>query len=117
MEHDVFFYRKYTSLDQDQFTISSACHPSYFHRLAFVIQEDRVDALGGGGQDLGYGGINNSLAVEFDTYYNPGEIDPYENHVSVHTRGWRHPNSPNHTYSLGHTNRVPDLTDGEIRIR
>ena len=28
-----------------------------------------------------------------------------------HTRGWRHPNSANHSYALAHTASVPDLTD------
>ena len=41
----------------------------------------------------GYTGIANSIAVEFDTYYNAELLEPYENHVSVHTRGWRHANS------------------------
>lgn len=35
---------------------------------------------------LGYDGISNMLAVEFDTYYNPDLSEPYENHVSVQTR-------------------------------
>lgn len=42
--------------------------------------------------------IDNSLAVEFDSYHNFEQLEPYENHVSVHTRGWRQPNSANHTY-------------------
>lgn len=37
-------------------------------------------------QGLGYAGISNTLAVEFDTYYNPEMLEPYENHVSVQTR-------------------------------
>lgn len=41
--------------------------------------------------------IDNSLAVEFDSYHNFEQLEPYENHVSVHTRGWRQPNSANHT--------------------
>jgi hypothetical protein len=85
--------------------------------FAFVIQGEGLNALGNNGKALGYGGINNSLAVEFDTYFNNEENDPYENHISVQTRGWRYPNSENHLYSLGHTNNVPDLTDGTIRIR
>ena len=91
--------------------------PIHFFRFAFVVQNDEPYAIGGDGKHLGYGGIQNSLAVEFDTYYNFEELEPYENHVSVHTRGWRYPNSANHTFSLGHTNIVPDLTNGIIRIR
>jgi hypothetical protein len=40
--------------------------------------------------------IENSLAVEFDTYHNFELMEPYENHISVQTRGWRQPNSANH---------------------
>ena len=40
--------------------------------------------------------IANSLAVEFDTYHNFEEIEPYENHISVQTRGWLDRNSANH---------------------
>lgn len=39
-----------------------------------------------GHQGLGYAGISNMLAVEFDTYYNAEMLEPYENHVSVQTR-------------------------------
>ena len=88
-----------------------------FLRLAFVFQADNQNVLGRNGSSLGYDGIQNGIAVEFDTYYNYEEIDPYENHVSVHTRGWRHPLSSNHTFSLGSSNAIPDLTDGPIHIR
>lgn len=35
---------------------------------------------------MGYAGISNMLAVEFDTFYNPDLVEPYENHVSIQTR-------------------------------
>ena len=85
--------------------------------FAFVLQSSAKTAIGNSGQGLGYGGIVNSLAVEFDTYFNADLLEPYENHVSVHTRGWREDNSPEQTYSLGQTNEVPDLSDGEIEVR
>ena len=85
--------------------------------MAFVIQGEGLNALGRNGKGMGYGGINNSLAIEFDTYFNHEDNDPYENHVSIHTRGWRNPNNENHVYSLGHSNDVPDLTDGIMNIR
>ena len=68
--------------------------------FAFVIQNDNIEALGTGGKGIGYEGIRNSIAVEFDTYYNYENLDSYENHISVQTRGWRYPNHSNHSYSL-----------------
>jgi len=97
--------------------VNTNCRARGADGFAFVIQEDGVQALGEAGESLGYGGITNSLAVEFDTYYNPELLEPYENHISVHTRGHRHPNSPDQTYSLGHTNEVRDLTEGIIEVR
>lgn len=43
-------------------------------------------------QGMGYAGISNLLAVEFDTHYNPDLHEPYENHVSVQTRYKREAN-------------------------
>eukprot|EP00949_MAST-11_sp_MAST-11-sp1_P003824 g3824.t1 len=81
--------------------------------LAFVVQTQSELALGAAGMHMGYGGIENCLAVEFDTRFSYELYDPYENHVAVLSRGWRHRNSANHTYSFGMTTAVPDLTDGE----
>jgi hypothetical protein len=81
-------------------------------------------ALGGGRNGLGYSGIPNSLAVEFDTVQNPPadfalgtKGDPNENHVSVHTRGTE-PNSANTDFSLGFTSQttpaIPLFADGRV---
>ena len=85
--------------------------------LAFVIQNHQSRALGNEGFSLGYGGIPNSLAIEFDTYYNYEMGDLYENHVSIQSRGSHEPNESNHTFSLAHTASIPDLTDGVIKAR
>lgn len=77
--------------------------------FAFVVHNDRDDALGAEGAGLGYDGIPNSLAVEFDTFFNHDRDDPYENHVSIQTNGFRKPNTAHHEASLGSTTRVPDL--------
>lgn len=60
--------------------------------FAFVIQAMDTDVLGGGGYSLGYGGIQNSLAVEFDSFSNDDKQvedinDPDGNHVAVQSRG------------------------------
>jgi hypothetical protein len=87
--------------------------------FAFVIQNDNALALGASGGFIGYSegfdnpGITNSVAVEFDTFYNPAFGDPDSNHISVHTRG-ANPNSAFHTFSLGSTSAIPDLTDGQV---
>jgi uncharacterized repeat protein (TIGR01451 family) len=83
--------------------------------LAFVIQNappplegpntGGLNALGQGGGAIGYDGIPNSLAVEFDTYQNAGpgpNNDPNANHVGVQSCG-TNPNSADHhaTYNVG----------------
>ena len=61
--------------------------------FAFVVHNMGSTELGNSGMGLGYDAINNSLAVEFDTFFNAENGDQYENAVSVHTRGSRYPNS------------------------
>ena len=91
--------------------------------LAFVIQNSSAGALGAPGGAMGYGGIFNSVAVEFDTWQNlvsdfsPTFLlgDPNDNHLSVHTRGTL-PNSFDEGFSLGSTTLIPNLSDGSIHI-
>ena len=85
--------------------------------FAFVIQSQSETALGLPGKGLGYEGINNSLAVEFDTFFNYDNLDAYENHISVQTKGWRQPNEANHSFSLASSVRAPDLTNGIHKAR
>ncbi|APR87597.1 PE-PGRS family protein [Minicystis rosea] len=49
--------------------------------LVFVIQSNNNNALGANGGDLGYGGIGQSVGIEFDTYQNGW--DPSANHVAL----------------------------------
>jgi hypothetical protein len=60
-------------------------------------------ALGDGGGCMGYGGIDNSLALEFDTYNNGSGIDPddlggssNDNHIALQDCGAGLLNSPVH---------------------
>ena len=78
--------------------------------FAFVIQHDGLGALGASGGAMGYD-IDNSVAVEFDTYQNLDLGDPNNNHISVQTRG-NDTNSPYTSCSLGLVNSPVNLSDG-----
>ena len=80
--------------------------------FAFVIQNDAVDAMGGGGGGLGYKNIPNSLALEFDTFQN-GSSDPNNNHVSVQTLGTA-ANSNDTANSVGYVTPSFDINDGNV---
>lgn len=82
--------------------------------MAFVVQNSSPSALGTGGGWMGYGGISNSLAVEFDTHVNTGFYDPNNNHVGVQSCGIS-ANTPDHgtTCNLGlRANPPVTLSDG-----
>jgi len=97
--------------------IHTDCRSRGADGFAFVLQSSGKQAIGNTGRELGYGGIANSLAVEFDTYFNADLLEMYENHISVHTKGWRSENSAHQSYSLGQTSEIPDLSDREIEAR
>lgn len=54
--------------------------------FVFTIQSVSSDA-GGSGGGIGYSGIDSSVGVEFDTYYNYSMSDPQENHIAIDTNG------------------------------
>ncbi len=75
--------------------------------LAFVIQNYGNTQVGRGAGGLGYMNIYNSLAVEFDSYWNaPWYGDPDGNHISVQSRGMDF-NVPHHKCTDGALT-VPD---------
>ena len=63
--------------------------PDFADGLAFVIQNDPSGsgALGLCCGQIGYGGMTNSLAIEFDTFLNAGWNDPNANHIGVQSCG------------------------------
>lgn len=84
--------------------------------FAFVIQADRVTAVGDWGGNLGYNGIRRSLAVEFDMIWNSDLYDPNGNHVSIQTR-YGQANSANHDkpISIGYSNSLTvNLSDSSL---
>lgn len=84
--------------------------------VALVVQNQAPSPLGQPGQGIGYEGIQNAVAVEFDAYLNAAFSDPAGSHVAVqsskHTaiKPWhRMP------YLLGMTYNIPMLkSDGTI---
>jgi hypothetical protein len=82
--------------------------------LVFVIQNMSQDAVGTQGVGIGYQGMTSSLAVEFDTWLNPGGLDPSSNHVSVHTNGLGANNADEPGYSIGAADIPGDLYDNQV---
>jgi hypothetical protein len=78
--------------------------------FAFLIQNDGRCAIGSGGYGLGYDGIRNSLAVEFDLAQNQLQEDPNHPHIGMHTRG-NEPNSTNEQASVVPPVATTSLTD------
>ena len=67
--------------------------------------------------NLGYHGVSNSIAVEFDTFQNPELNDPSGDHVSIHTRG-TNANSASELYSLASSTAFAGfLRDGTRTVR
>lgn len=99
---------------QFQFNGQGGISPPGADGIAFVIQvvNDSVISASNGGS-IGYSGITNSLAIEFDTWPNGEAADPNGNHISIHTRGLL-ANSPHHSYSLGSTTVIPNLKNQSI---
>jgi hypothetical protein len=86
--------------------------------FAFVLQNGSAAPLGGAGCELGYHGLVDSLAVEFDTFSNgscsvANVNDPAGLHVSVHTGG-PGANSVVETFSIASSTTVPDFADGNV---
>jgi hypothetical protein len=82
--------------------------------LAFLIQNSGLAALGMDGGSLGYAGIADSLAVEFDTFLNTTNYDPNNNHIGIQSCGIA-PNTADH--GTCHLGLQPDpgvtLSDGK----
>ncbi len=55
--------------------------------FAVINTSNGLNALGGSGGDLGYEGISNSFAIEFDTYENSSFNDPSKDHIGIDTNG------------------------------
>ena len=85
--------------------------------FAFVVHgdQDRLDTIGDGANQMGYGGIENSIAIEFDTWYNPDMGDLFSDHISVHSSGPLSGNHAGETSQLG-VAKLHSLADGKEHL-
>ncbi|MCU0864133.1 MAG: IPT/TIG domain-containing protein [Planctomycetes bacterium] len=90
--------------------------------LAFVLHSDPAGnaAIGGTAWGLGYGrgangaaGIQQSLAIELDTYRDLFLADTSANELSIHTRG-PNGNDENEALSIGRATPAQSLADGAL---
>ncbi|CAM9964606.1 unnamed protein product, partial [Pylaiella littoralis] len=99
--------------------LHSTCSVRGGDGLAFVLHRDprEAEAVGGVGADMGYGGLRDSLAVELDHRYNPGEgsSDLVYDHVGVHSAGRGSNNSALDLAELAPA-AVWDLADGQHHL-
>ncbi len=75
--------------------------------IAVVIQGGPMPVLGGA---IGFDGVTNCLAVEYDTFLNTTHGDLNDNHISVHSRGIL-ANTKYESNSLGWTTNIANLSD------
>merc|ERR1711935_49615 len=78
---------------------------------------DSLATIGRGGDGLGYDGLTNTIALEFDTWYDKHLGDLYDNHISLQARGPVTENSVKHKYSLAQTVEVPELTEESHTVK
>ncbi|RLJ69167.1 hypothetical protein CLV86_0562, partial [Lacinutrix venerupis] len=55
--------------------------------IVFALKTSANAEVGIGGGGLGYGGIDNSMAIEFDTWQNNDRNDPFSDHVAIISNG------------------------------
>lgn len=113
-------HSKECSIHRDQY-FSQFHHRSCSVRgadgFAFVIHYDHngtENSIGGVGGNLGYGGMKNSLAIQFDIWQNPGLDKIGVDHVSVQSRGVL-PNDPYEPGLLGLPRSTP-IGDGAVHL-
>jgi hypothetical protein len=94
----------FTTTFRFQITPASSGPNSIGDGFAFVIQAASTGnaTLGtaGMGGYIGYFGIQNSIAIEFDTYDNSQFDDPAGDHIGIQSRGTA-PNTTDHTPAVG----------------
>lgn len=83
--------------------------------IALVIQNSNPYALGWSGGGIGYDGIKNSIAIEFDTFSNDSTqlenlFDPNGNHIAVQSNGANENTSKHlHNIKLALNDNIPKI--------
>lgn len=73
--------------------------------MTFTFQNSCL-TVGGGAQGLGAGAISPSVNIEFDTYYNSGRNDPFDDHIAFFRDG---------DLTHGSTNQLPNSVGPNTR--
>ncbi|MCK5740581.1 MAG: T9SS type A sorting domain-containing protein, partial [Chlorobi bacterium] len=89
--------------------------------IAFVVQNSDPNAIGKSGGNIGYGGIENALAVELDLFSNDENqikdyLDPDGNHIAVQSGGKGLISSVHSSeFNLGTSSDIPIIrSDGTV---
>ncbi len=104
---------------KDGFSSMFVFHIHDFHNggadgFTFFIQNNETPQGGQGAGGLGYTFVSNSIAVEFDTFQNPGFNDPNGNHISIHSLGPA-TNTALEDIALAWNTSIANLSDGNVR--
>jgi hypothetical protein len=112
-------HSKQCTLNKDQyFSLFShrTCSVHGADGFSFLIHSTpfKTRVVGEVGEQMGFGGIENSLAIAFDTWQNQGEDKLNVDHVSIQSRGVL----PNDALELGLLGvpRAHDLADGAVHL-
>ncbi|KAG1701996.1 hypothetical protein DVH05_010486 [Phytophthora capsici] len=86
--------------------------------FAFVLHshENRTTTLGGPSSSMGFTGLKNSLAIEFDSWFNDDSTgeDVFYDHVAIYSRG-QSSNSDTERARISAA-AVHDLADGKVHV-
>jgi len=103
-----------------KFTVNFGCSNTGGEGMAFVLQSGAW-SVGTGGAGLGYGGVANSLAIEFDTRDNEaaGENtfgDTPADHISIQTNGVYNHNTLANNLNPGTPPNPPNIIPGVANV-
>jgi len=101
-----------------KFTVNFGCDNNGGEGVAFILQSSPW-TIGNGGSELGYGGLANSLAIEFDTKDSDlangtslGEIPP--DHIAIQKNGDVAHNGPNNMVPVPFT--PPNISTSYVNV-